>query len=52
MLDVASHQVPQVNRSKVRLIGDPPAKKFPMVFFDGVAEDSIGGAGVCIWLND
>ena len=52
MLDVASHQVPQVNRSKVRLIGDPPAKKFPMVFFDGAAADSIGGAGVCIWLND
>ena len=23
-----------------------------MVFFDGVAADSIGGAGVCIWLND
>ena len=52
ILDVASHQVPQVNRSKVRLIGDPTAKKFPMVFFDGVAEDSIGGVGVCIWLNE
>ena len=52
MLDVASHQVPQVNRSKVKLIGDPPGKKFPMVFFDGAAADSIGGAGVCIWLND
>ena len=52
MLDVASHQVPQVNRSKVRLIGAPTAKKYPMVFFDGAAPDSIGGASVCIWLND
>ena len=52
MLDVSSHQVPQANRSKVRLIGVPPAKKIPMVFFDGAAIDSIGGADVCIWLND
>ena len=52
MLDIASHQVPQVNRTKVRHIGDPPAKKFPMDFFDGAATKSIGGAGVCIWIND
>ena len=52
MLDVASHQVPQVNRSKVSLIGDPLEKKFPMVFFDGVVTHSIRGAGVCIWLNE
>ena len=52
MLDVASYQVPQVNRSKVRLIGHPPAKKFPIVFFDGAVADSIGGASVCIWLKD
>ena len=26
--------------------------KFPMVFFDGAAANYIGGAGICIWLND
>ena len=44
--------MPQVNRSKVRLIGAPTAKKYPLVFFDGAAADSIGGVGVCIWLNE
>ena len=52
MSDVASHQVPQANRSKVRLIGVPPQKKILMVFFDGAVADFIGGAGVCIWLNE
>ena len=47
MLEVSAHQVPQVNRSKVKNIGDPPIKLFPMAFFDGAA-DSTGGAGVCI----
>ena len=52
MLEVSTHQLPQVKRSKVRNIGDPPAKQFPMAFFDGATADSIGGAGVCIWINE
>ena len=52
MLEVATHQVPQVKRSKFRHIGEPPNKIFPMAFFDGAAAESIGGAGGCIWLND
>ena len=27
-------------------------KKIPMFFFYGAATDSIGGVGVCIWLNE
>ena len=52
MLEISTHQVPQVKRSKVRNNGDPPIKLFPMAFFDGAAGKSIGGAGVCIWTND
>ena len=52
MLEVSTHQVPQVKRSKVRNIGDPPIKLFLMAFFDGAAADSTGGAGVCIWINE
>ena len=48
MLEVSTHQVPQVKRSKVGNIRDPPIKQFPMDFFDGVAADSTGGASVCI----
>ena len=52
MLEVATHQVPQVKRFKVRLIGEPANKIFPMAFFDGAMAESIGGEGGCIWLND
>ena len=52
MLEVTTHQVHQVKRSKVRNIGDPPAKQFPMAFFDGAVTNSIGGVGVCIWINE
>ena len=52
MLEVVTHQVPQVKRSKVRNIGEPLDKIFPMDFFDGDAVESIGGVGGCIWLND
>ena len=38
--------------NKFRNIGKPPASKFPMVFFDGAMKKHIGGAGICIWLND
>ena len=44
--------MPQVKRPKARNIGDPPLKHFPMAFFDGVAADSKGGVGVCIWINE
>ena len=52
MLEVTSHQVPQVKRTKIRHIGEPPDKLFPMEFFDGAAEKSIGGAGVCICISE
>ena len=51
MLEVSTHQVPQVKRSKVRNNGDPPIKLFPMAFFYGATADSTGGASVCIWIN-
>ena len=37
MLEVTSHRVPQVKRTKIRHIGEPPDKLFPMAFFDGAA---------------
>ena len=43
MSNIASHHVPQANRNKVKHIGDPPQKKIPMGFFDGVATYSLGG---------
>ena len=52
MLEVSSHQVSQVISPKIRNIGDPPVMKSQMVFFYGAAYESIGGAGICIWLND
>ena len=52
MLEVTSHQVPQVKRTKIRHIGEPPNKLFPMAFFDGAAAESNVGAAVCIWIND
>ena len=52
MFEVSAHQMPQVKRSKVRNIGDPPIKLFPMAFFDGAVTDSTGDAGVCIWIHE
>ena len=52
MLEVSSHHVRQVKIPKIRNIGDPPVMKFPMTFFYGAATESIGGAGICIWLNE
>ena len=40
------------HRYKIRIIGKPPASNFPRIFFDGAAANSIGGAGICLWLND
>ena len=50
--EVNSYKVPLKSRSKFRDIGEPPVSKYPMVFFNGVAANFIGGAGICIWLND
>ena len=50
--EVNSYKVPLKSRNKFRDIGEPPVSKFPMVFFDGAATNFIGGAGICIWLND
>ena len=47
MLEVTTHQVPHIKRTKVRNIGPPPKNLFPIDFFDGAAVDSIGGAGSC-----
>ena len=52
MLEVSTHQVPHIKRTKVKNIGSPPNKLFPMAFLDGAAADSTGGAGVCIWINE
>ena len=52
LIEVSSYQVPQIIRHKLCDIEDPLVMKFPMVFFDGAATNSIGGAGICIWLND
>ena len=52
MLDIAACPKPQNNVFKVRNIGAPPDKLYPMVFFDGATADFIGGAGVCIWINE
>ena len=43
MLEVTTHQVPHIKRTKVRNIGPPPKELFPMAFFDGAATDSTGG---------
>ena len=50
--EVNSYKVPLKSRNKTRNIGKPPVSKFPMVFFDGTTANFIGGAGICIWLND
>ena len=50
--EVNSYKVPLKYRNKFRDIGEPPVSKFPMVFFDGAAANFIGGAGICIWLNE
>ena len=52
MLEVNTHQVPHIKRTKVRNIGPPLKKLFPMAFFDGAAAASTGGAGACLWLNE
>ena len=50
--EVNTYKPPQKPRNKIWNIGKPPTPKFPMVFFDGAAAKQIGGAGICIWLND
>ena len=43
---------PAGNESQIRNIRDPPIMKFPMVFFYWAVVESIGGAGICICLNE
>ena len=50
--EVNSYKVPLKSRYKTRDIGELSDAKYPMVFFDGAAANFIGGAGICIWLND
>ena len=52
MSEVDSYLVRLSNKPNVRLIGDPPECIFPMVFFDGVAAEQVGGVGACIWISE
>ena len=40
------------HKHKIRNIGKSPTSVFPMIFFDGAATNNIGGAGICLWLNE
>ena len=52
MSEVDTYLVRLSNIPNVRLIGDPPECIFPMVFFDGVAAEQVGGVGACIWISE
>jgi len=50
--EVKTFKPPQKHKHRIRNIGKSPTSVYPMIFFDGAAANNMGGAGVCLWLNE
>ena len=50
--DFMTFKPPLTQKHRIRNIGKSPTSVYPMIFFDGAAAKNLGGAGICLWLNE